>query len=272
MSFMKRTLAAVLASLSTTLAAAAAPETTVDQGWEAIQNLMFAEALALFRESSPSDRQSELSVRLGEAVAILHRQPTTRDNLDDALAIFDQLIREAPRTETSLQAAYLKARLIQLHPFDPSPAAAIPLYLEITRQYPDSVLGQFAFVKASCLQLYDPETADEDRPFETISRNASILSNPDVLRCYHLMMAEASHRLGYDDAFSLKHYIEAFQAGLTKPDLKANVLIRIIVLSQHIGDTETTRTCAEEFLIDFPRDIRVTMIEELLTDLDRADL
>lgn len=267
----KKVVAAFLASLSTALACSAAPEATAEQGWDAVQNLMFAEALTLFRNSPAGDRKSELSVRLGEAVAILHRQPTTRNNIDDALAIFDELIREAPGTDTSLQAAYLKARLIQLHPFDPDPAAAIPLYLEVTRQYPETILGQFAYVKASGLQLYDPETADEDRPFEAISRNASLISNPDVLRSYHLMMAEASHRLEYDDAFSLKHYIEAFDAGLTKPDLKANVLTRIIVLSQRLGDTETTRASAEVFLTEFPRDIRVTMIMELLTELDRAD-
>ena len=267
----KRTLAALLVSLSTALAAAAASETTADQGWDAVQNLMFAEALTLFRNNPAGDRQSELSVRLGEAVAILHRQPTTRNNIDEALAIFDELIREAPGTDISLQAAYLKARLVQLHPFEPDPAAAIPLYLEVTRQYPETALGQFAFVKAAGLQLYDPETADEDRPFEAISRNASRISDPDVLRCYHLMMAEASHRMGYDDAFSLSHYIEAFDAGLTKPDLKANVLTRIIVLARRLGDAETARASADLFLVEFPRDIRITMIEELLTELDKAD-
>jgi hypothetical protein len=264
-------IALFLASLSTAIAAAAAPETTADQGWDAVQNLMFAEALTLFRNSTSGDRQSELSARLGEAVAILHRQPTTRNNIDDALTIFDQLILDEPGTETSLQAAYLRARLVQLHPFEPDPAAAIPLYQEIARQYPETLLGQFAFVKASGLQLYDPETAGEDRPFEAISRDASFLSNPDVLRSYHLMMAEASQRLGYDDAFSLKHYIEAYGAGLTKPDLKANVLTRIIVLSQRLGDTETTRACAKVFLTEFPRDIRVTMIQELAKELGRTD-
>jgi hypothetical protein len=271
MNKMKGVLAGFLASLSAALTAAAAPETAADQGWEAVQNLMFAEALTLFRNSPAGDRQSVLSLRLGEAVAILHRQPTTRKNIDAAQAIFDELIREAPGTDTSLQAAYLKARVTQLHPFEPDPAAAIPLYLEVTRRYPETVLGQFAYVKASGLQLYDPETADEDRPFEAISVNAFVISNPDVLRCYHLMMAEASHRLGYDDAFSLKHYIEAYEAGLTKPDLEANVLTRIIVLSQRLGDTETARACAERFLTEFPRDIRVTMIGELLTELDKAD-
>jgi hypothetical protein len=271
MNVTKRTPAVFLTSLSIVLAAAAAPETKVDQGWDAVQNLMFAEALSLFRNSPSGNRQSELSARLGEAVAILHRQPTTRNNIDDAQAIFDQLIREAPGTETSLQAAYLKARLTQLHPFEPDPAAAIPLYQEVTRNFPETVLGQIAFVKASGLQLYDPETTDEDRPFESISRDASLLSDPDVRRSYHLMMAEASHRLEYGEAFSLKHYLEAYDAGLTKPDLKANVLTRIIVLSQRLGDIETTRACAEVFLTEFPRDIRITMIEDLVTQLDRTD-
>jgi len=267
----KRIPAVFLASCSIVLIAAAAPETKVDQGWDAVQNLRFREALTLFRNSPSGNRQSELSARLGEGVAILHRQPTTRDNIDDSLAIFDQLIREAPGTETSLQAAYLKARLIQLHPFEPDPAAAIPLYQDVTRYYPETVLGQFAFVKASGLQLYDPETADEDRPFESISREASLLTDPDVRRSYHLMMAEASHRFDYGYAYSLKHYLEAYDAGLTKPDLKANVLTRIIVLSQRLGDIETTRACAEVFLTEFPRDIRTTMIEDLITELDGTD-
>lgn len=233
-------------------------------GWDRINDLLFDDALTLFRDQQKRADQTLDSARLGEAIALLHRQPTTRANTDHVLSILDVLIAQSEDDAIALHGAYLKARIVQLHPFEPDPGAAIPLYLNLARQYPETILGQFAFVKASALRLYDPNTADSERPFGSIARQAAFLSDPDVIRSCHLMMAEASQRLGYSDAFSLAHYIEAYDAGLTKPDLRANVLTRIIVLSQRLGDTRTTRARAEEFRTEFPRDIRITMVEELL--------
>ena len=236
-------------------------------GWDKISDLLFTEALTLFRDPQKQADLSLDSVRLGEAVALLHRQPTTRANTDNVLSILEVLIAQSEDDGIALQAAYLKARIVQLHPFEPNPDAAIPLYLNLARQYPETILGQFAFVKASGLQLYDPNTADDKRPFESISSQAAFLSDRDVIRSYNLLVAEASQRFDYSDTFSLEHYIEAYDAGLTKPDLRANVLARIIVLSQRLGDIRTTRARAEEFRTEFPRDIRITMVEELLEEM-----
>jgi hypothetical protein len=271
MRILRRILAVFLAAFPTVLSTMGAPNPEVAQGWAAMQNLRFREACTLFRNSPADNRDSERSARLGEAVAMVQMQPTTREKIEKALVILDRLIREAPESEISIQAAYLKARIIQLHPFDPDPAVAIPLYLDLAEQHPETLLGQFAFVKASALRLYNPDIADDERPFEAISTDAALLSDPDVLRCYHLMMAEASQRLGYDDAFSLRHYRKAYDAGLTKPDLRANVLARIILLAQRLGDRKTALSRARVFLTEFPRDIRTTVMEELVKKLDGAD-
>jgi hypothetical protein len=254
----------LLAFLGTGTVLGGAPE---EDGWDKIKNLLFSEALTLFRDQQKQGEQSLDSVRLGEAVALLHRQPTTRANTENVLSILEVLISQSEDEGIALQAAYLKARIVQLHPFEPNPDAAIPLYLDLARKYPETILGQFAFVKASGLQLYDPDTPDDGRPFEAISNQSAFLSDPDVIRSYNLLVAEASQRLDYSDTFSLGHYIEAYDAGLTKPDLRANVLARIIVLSQRLGDIGTTRARAEEFRTEFPRDIRITMVEELLEEM-----
>jgi len=264
----RRALAVFLTVFPAVLTAMGAPDQAVTRGWAAVQNLRFQEARSLFRNSPADNRDSARSARLGEAVAMVQMQPTTREKIGNALVILDRLIREAPESEISIQAAYLKARIIQLHPFDPDPAAAIPLYLDLTEQHPETLLGQLAFVKACALRLYDPDIADDERPFEAVSTDAALLSDPDVLRCYHLMMAEASQRLGYDDAFSLRHYMEAYDAGLTKPDLRANVLARIILLSRRLGDRRTALARARVFLTEFPRDIRTTVMEDLVKKLD----
>lgn len=254
--------------LSLTTHAFAAPQPTVEEGWQAIQNLMFAEALSLFRNNLTGDSRS---IELGTAVAILHRQPTTRSNIAEALAILEQLTSDAPGSPEAQEAAYLKARLVQLNPFEPDPERALQLYRQLIHDAPDTLFGQLAFLKWAGLTLYSPAVADADVPFEALEAEGAFLTDPDCRRSFHLLLAEAAQRRHHDDAFALRHYLSAHQEGLAKPDLRANVLTRIIVLAQREDRLDLARTHAATFVATFPRDIRITQIKELLADIDALE-
>ena len=245
--------------------ARADPPPTADQGWSAIQNLMFTEALSIFESQTIAETES---ARFGQAVAILHRQPTTRGHIEAALTILEELIKDDSGSEEGLWAAYLQARVVQMQPFEPNPPASLPLYRALADKAPRTLVGQLAFLKWAGLELYSVDAADNEVPFTRVEAGGSILIDPDCRRSFHLLLAEAGQRRHQDDDFVLRHYVSAYEAGLAKPDLKANVLTRIIVLEQRTGRIDQARTHAEAFVAAFPRDMRITLIKELLADLD----
>ncbi|MEZ5276939.1 MAG: hypothetical protein R3F07_11215 [Opitutaceae bacterium] len=241
------------------------PQPTTEQGWIAIQGLMFSQALSAFQSEPTANTPS---ARLGQAVALLHKQPTTRGHIEEALSILESLARDESGSEEALQAAYLRARVIQLHPFEPDPRASLPLYHALVTEAPRTLIGQLAFLKWAGIELYSGDVDDRDVPFAAIEADGEFLSDPDCRRSFHLLLAEAGQRRHHDDDFVLRHYLSAYEAGLAKPDLQANVLTRIIVLEQKTGRTDQARAHAELFIAAYPRDIRITQIGEIIGDPD----
>src|SRR5690606_29034904 len=96
----------------------------VDAAWQEILN---SEPKRILRDPAGANEARE--ARLATGAAWMSLQPATDDNLAKAAAIFADLAQGDD--EVAAQAAYLRARLWQLHFLQPNYARAAELYEEL---------------------------------------------------------------------------------------------------------------------------------------------
>lgn len=204
-------------------------------------------------------RELEREVRLGRAVTLLSRQPTSQSQTDTAAALLEALIAEDGDDEAGVSAAFALARLEQLHrPIDADGTPrAVELYRGLAERHPGHELGQMARVKLAMIRLYEPsgEGREMERWREVEPWGVS-LRDPAALRDFHLLLADACAAFGGPDELQLDHLLRAEATGELSGRQLTNTLVRLAQLGRATGRREVHERFGRRFVAEYPRDER----------------
>lgn len=236
------------------------------EAWRALRERRHAEAGPAFEAALEQGPASSV-LELGRAVALLNRQPRLRENVAAADRLLAGLAREPG--EVGLQARYLRARLAEVHLFEPDLPLAARRYADLIADAPAHPFAQAAVPKLVRLRVYllgdDPVAA-----LAAAESWAPALTEPSARRDYHLVMARSHLFFKTDPERALEHLIAARAAGQLIPAQAAATLVGIAELARELGRVELARDAYGEFLRTHRRDHRVYMIRQRLAELDPA--
>ncbi len=203
---------------------------------------------------------------LAQAVVVIDYQPVTPDRLQEAEAVFAELARG--QDEIADAAAYLQARLYQVHYQQPDPVRAAALYRALAERHPDSHWAQLGLVKLGLLLLYAlPEPA---APAERIAAATALLpriKETKLQRDLHLQIAHAGTFYEQPLDTVLPHLIEVDRIGGLVGQAPEDLAIELGELSLRAGHYAQARAYFEAYLRDFTPNIRSVTVRRRLEDL-----
>ncbi len=254
-------------------AALADSATTTRDGWTAAARLLNQEAFRDFTDLAESDQADEREANFGLAISLLGIQPKTRENVDRAASLFDELGTATPEDRFTAPARYYRARLEQVHRFEPNPAKAADLFEALYHDHPEHPLGQEALVKVALIRLYEDVDPDEiERRMSHFRELAATLSAPSPRRDLYLTLATAEARHFGESAKSLDDLLAADRLGIARPITRADAWVRIAEVARKVGRAPVAREYYERFLATFPRDSRHYLVTERLASLNQQPL
>lgn len=259
----RRLLVPVTFALSA-LAAHAEPATppSITDAWQYLGTGLFPEAKQGF--SALSGPEAEL----GSALQLLGQQPKTSANIELAAERLRALAEREPKDEIAYVALYYLGRIAQVHQSTPSPETARGYYQKLIAAAPDFFLAESAVVKLAILDLYEVVSTTERRNrFESYRKRAAELRHAPARRDLSLLLADVALQFGFGEDIALENLLRADEAGITRTNEQATVMVRIGELARITGQHEIARTYYQRFLDTFRRDNRRTMIEERLAAL-----
>ncbi len=173
--------------------------------------------------------------------------------------------------ELAAQAAYLRARIYQLHLSEPDFAKAAQLYTELAQRQPQSHWAQLGLVKLGLLKLYvlpdstDP-AADRLAPAEAVLAR---IQEPLLRRDLDLQIGQAGIVLHQPQARFLPHLIAADAVGGITGTAGEDLLVQIGVLSERGGDWARAREYFERYLAEYPTNVRAFTVRQKLDAVNR---
>lgn len=260
--FPLRLSAALTFVIGASVAFAASPPPD-DNGWQALLERRFNEAGPAFDHAlttAPQDR----TLIVGRAVALLSVQPRTRDNVAQADALLASL--ETGQDEAAFTARYLRARVAEVHLFDPDYALAAERYEALIAAAPNHPVAQAAVVKLVRLRVYYLAT-DPVKALSEAEEWGARMTEPSSRRDYHVAMARSLLFFGLDRARALVHLQAAARDGFVIALNQADTLVSIGELARELGDTKLARESFTRFLDKHPRDVRRHFVQTLIAAL-----
>lgn len=245
------------------LAVGAAAPDNPDRAWTALANNRPQDVLREFRPDAPSRAE-----RLAWAAARIGAQPASDGNMREAEAVLVEL--EHGTDELAAEAAYLRARIYQLHLNTPDFTKAAQLYAELARQQPESHWAQLGLVKLGLLKLYllpDVSGAGADRLLAAEVLLARI-HEPLLRRDLNLQIGQAGIALNQPQARFLPHLIAAEQVGGITGNAQEDLVVQIGVLSERGGDWARAREYFEKYLAAYPTNVRAYTIRRKLAEVN----
>lgn len=235
-------------------------ETPAKSGWELLVNLKIDEAGGAFRGGAKSRE-----TRLGEAVVLLNSQPRSQANVAAAGRILEEIVAGGEEDRVATQAAYQLARIAHVHLSNPDYPLAASRYEELIRKHPGDPLADAAVVKLAILRLYSlPQENEYAARFAALDRMGGALRDPDAIRDYNLVVADALARWDLDPQATLDHLQKAYATGRLSGKLESDVLVRISETASGLGNAPLSHDFARRFLDKFPRDERASTIRKTL--------
>ncbi len=239
------------------LTSAQTPE--ADDAWRSLAKVQFLEARQAFEkrlESDPADRLA----KLGLASALLNIQPRIASDVERSAALLEEVVAAGGDDEAGIEAAYLLARIDQLHRTPANAERAISRYEALIARHPEHGLSQMGFIKLAILRLHGADETSASTLFVDLERRSAFLTDPSARRDFHLFMAGAAARLDLGDEASLRHLVEVDAIGLAKRKTAADVEVRISTLARRLGKIDIARNAEARFFAEFPRDSRTFTI------------
>lgn len=246
------------------LAAGAAAPASPDRAWNALVDNRPQDVLRMLRPDA--DTRAE---RLAWAAGRIGAQPASDGNMLAAEAVLVALAQGAD--DIAAQAAYLQARIYQLHLNEPDFPKAARLYAELAGRRPENHWAQLGLVKLGLLKLYllpestDP-TADRLAAAEALLPR---ITEPLLRRDLDLQIGQAGIVLHQPQARFLPHLIAAERVGGLTGTAREDLVVQIGVLSERGGDWALARQYFERYLADYPTNVRAYTIRKKLADLNR---
>lgn len=201
-----------------------------------------------------------------QAVVAVDNQPVTQDRLHEAEQAFENLARGDD--EIADAAAYMQARLYQVHFQQPDYNRAAALYRALADKHPESHWAQLGLVKLGLLMLYAlPEPA---APAERIAAATALLPRiheEKLQRDLHLQLARAGTFYEQPVDTVLPHLIEVNRIGGLVGQAPEDLAIELGELSLRAGHYEQARSYFEAYLRDFVPNLRSVTVRRRLEDI-----
>lgn len=230
--------------------------------WNDIADSKAKLALVKLGRAGSSDR----AVQLARATATLDDQPVGEGDLRRAEAALAQLAQG--NDEIAEQAAYLQARIWQLHLAQPDYARAAELYRALAERSPHSHWAQLGLVKLALVQLYAlPEPAE---PAERLAAAAALLprvTEPTLHRDLQLQLGQAGIFFKQPLPGIIAHLIAADRIGGTPGAAGEDLVLQIGELSLRAGDYATSKEYFERYLRDYEVNPRCFTVKEKLQQI-----
>lgn len=244
------------------LSGRAAPAPDLPAAWGDIADSRSKLALVQLDRAEAADRAAQLA----RATATLDDQPVGDGDLRRAEATFARLAQGDD--ETAQQAAYLQARIWQLHFAQPDYARAAELFRALAERSPRSHWAQLGLVKLALVQLYAlPEPAD---PAARLAAAAALLprvTEPTLQRDLQLQLGQAGIFFKQPLPGIIAHLIAADRIGGTPGAAGEDLILQIGELSLRAGDDATARTYFERYLRDYEIAPRCFTVREKLEQI-----
>lgn len=243
-------------------AATPASEGTTE-AWQFMANQLPRDAYARLGriKGAPTREQA-----LASAVVAVDYQPVTQDRLHDAEAVFAQLAQGDD--EVADAAAYMQARLYQVHFQQPDYVRAAALYRALAERHPASHWAQLGLVKLGLLELYTlPEPA---APADRIAAATALLGRiheEKLQRDLHLQIAHAGTFYEQSLELVLAHLKEVDRIGGLVGQVPEDLAIELGELSLRAGHYADARKYFEIYLRDFTPNLRSVTVRRRLEDL-----
>jgi len=242
---------------------AATPADEVTAAWQLVADHLGRDAYAkLDRLAGPPTREQAFA----QAVVAIDYQPVTQQRLQEAEAVFGQLARGDD--EIAAAAAYLQARMYQVHYQQQDYSRAAALFLALAVRQPHSHWAQLGLVNAGLLLLYAlPEPA---RPADRIAAAAALLPRLEEKKLWRDLQLQLG-RAGtfYEQPLDtvLPHLLAADRVGGLVGQVNADLLASIGELSLRAGHYAQARTYFERYLREDTYNMRRVTVRRRLEDL-----
>jgi len=246
------------------LVAGAGAPADLKPAWTALANNRPEEVIRRLRPDADSRAE-----RLAWAAGRIGAQPSSDAAMREAEAVLAEL--EQGPDELAAEAAYLRARIYQLHLSEPDVPKAAKLYTELAERQPRSHWAQLGLVKLGLLKLYllpdstDP-AADRLAPAEALLAR---IREPLLRRDLDLQIGQAGIVLHQPLARFLPHLIAAERAGGITGTAGEDLVVQIGVLSERSGDWRRAREYFERYLANYPTNVRAFTIRQKLDAVNR---
>lgn len=173
--------------------------------------------------------------------------------------------------EIAEQAAYLQARIYQLHLKQPDYPKAAELYRALAARRPQSHWAQLGLVKLALLKLYvlpDSTAAGADRlaPAEALLPQ---IHEPLLQRDLHLQIGQAGVILKQPLPRFVPHLEAAARAGGIAGTAGEDLVIQVGELSYRAGFLRQARDYFERYLKEYPTNVRAYAATQRIAEIDR---
>lgn len=244
--------------------AAPAAGPSLAAAWQMLSIGFYADAADQFTVTGPSRE-----ARLGLAIVQLNRPPIMPSSLAEAQRQFTEL---AGGNDTIGHAAcYFLARLQQMHPMMPDPAAAARAYEQLVATGADDTWCRLALVKLAILRLTVlPAAGDAAARLAAVEPLLARTADPATRRDLHLVLAEARLNREIYDAITLGHLRAALSTTTASDTMRADLLIQIARVATLLGDRAMAQEHYERFLHDYPKERRCYTVSTALAHLGGA--
>ncbi|HWL51638.1 MAG TPA: tetratricopeptide repeat protein [Chthoniobacteraceae bacterium] len=243
----------------------------LDPAWRDASNLLFNQAHQQFQRAAKKEGAAERERMLGHGITLLNLQPRTQSNLEEARALFQRLMAQAPESGEARFAAFYLARLYELYDHPAQPDQARRLYRQLLEDHPGDLLAERS---ASCLVLLDlyETISDEERTrrFHALESWASRLRTPTGRRDFSLNMGYACldfPAIEASRARAIHYLLAAEKEGITQHQMEARTWIAIGELARLEGRKELAREYYQKFLTKYRRDNRHYTLQKRLETL-----
>ena len=213
--------------------------------------------------AAPAGREAELA----RAVSRLDLQPVTPANLATAEAELTVLARG--EDETAALAAYMQARIWQLHTLPRDEARAAALYLALAERHPSSHWAQLGLVKLALLRLYAlPEPAAAAARIAAAEALLPRVTEPGLRRDLHYQLGQATVFYRFPPEATLAHWLEVDRGGGLDGLAQEDLIVQIGELSRRAGRLGPAREYFERYLREHATNLRCVTVRLLLASLD----